>query len=350
MVDTSTALATIQCSGNPFEIGLAHGRQARIQIATTVARWSELIAGNRDDVSDYLARFLHATNIVPAIEKHAPDLLTDLRGIAEGAQLPFETILAYHLMDEEWSYRTGTLSGVVPGCTAVALADVGIGQTMDIPDIHDGTQVALHITPESGPEKIVFSVAGMLGLNGANRSGVGVVVNNLSQLPSAANGLPVIVVMRGILECESAARAAEWAESVPHAIGQHYLICDATEIVSVEAAANGVFRVPVPERYVHANHPLANPASATNAAEQEIRSNTRARADRATELIADARDQSSIETILEDRQAPISCARSHGFMTIGGTSIGIGAPPTVRITSGPPHESSWTSIDWNQPA
>ncbi len=173
------------------------------------------------------------------------------------------------------------------------------------------------------------------------------VVNNLSQLPSSRDGLPVIFTMRGILDQESATAAAEWVESVPHAIGQHYLIGDPSEIISLEGAANGVYRVPMTDHYVHANHPLANLETRPDTDRVEIATNTHARFNRAVELSASANDQRGLEQALEDRQAPISCERKTGFMTFGGTSIGLTSPPTVHVAPGPPHETPWHEIAWS---
>jgi isopenicillin-N N-acyltransferase like protein len=156
----------------------------------------------------------------------------------------------------------------------------------------------------------------------------------------------VAFVTRGILKHESADAAGRWTESVPHAVGQHYLIGDPTELISIEGAANGTFRIPVSDRYVHTNHALANRETRPETAEIERASNTRARFDRATHLAADASDQDDLQRILEDREAPISCARTAGFMTFGGISIGLSVPPTVRVTAGPPHEAPWTEISW----
>jgi hypothetical protein len=345
MATTSTQVPVLECSGSPRQIGLAHGDAARDLIAMGLDRWRANLGKGRPDVDAYLRQLASETGFVATIERLAPHLLEEIRGIAEGSGQPFEHILAYNLLDEEWAYRTGDL-GTAPGCTAVAISGTAIGQTMDIPSVHDGTQVVLAIEPDQGPSQRIFTAAGMLGLNGANSSGVGVVVNNLAQLPSSAKGLPVICVLRRILEHETAADAAAWAESVPHAVGQHYLIGDPTAIVSIEGAANGVYRVPVTERYVHANHPLANPASSEDAARIEERSNTHARANRARQLMSDAQDQTGLERVLGDRQAPISCERREGFMTFGGTSIGLTTPPTMRVTNGPPHESPWIDVDW----
>jgi isopenicillin-N N-acyltransferase like protein len=345
MVETARR-QVIDCAGSPAEIGEAHGEFARDLIGSTIDSWLSLVAGKTESANEAFARFLGATSFMPAIETHTPGLLDELRGIARGANQPFETLLVYNLMDEEWSFRTGRL-GQAPGCTAIAVHGVGIAQTMDIPSVHDGSQLALRIRTNTGPGKIVFTGAGMLGLNGANASGVGVVVNNLAQLPSSASGLPVMFVMRSVLDHLSAASAAAWVKSVPHAIGQHYLIGDSTQILSLEAAANGVFDVPVPDHYVHANHPLANPDSGPDAARQEAASNTHARANQAIALSADATTQAEIEATLEDREAPISCAKREGFMTFGGTSIALTSPPTVRIAFGPPHENPWTTVAFN---
>ena len=346
MVMTSTQLPILECSGSPREIGLAHGEAARDLIAMGLDRWRANLDQKRGNSSTYIIDFLARTSFLATIEQHVPHLLEEMRGIAEGSGQPLEHILAYNLLDEEWSFRIDKLGDIAPGCTAVAIAGTAIGQTMDIPTVHDGTQVVLAIEPGHGPSQRVFTAAGMLGLNGANSPGVGVVVNNLSQLPSSATGLPVICFLRRILEHETAAEAAAWAESVPHAVGQHYLIGDPTGIISIEGAANGVYRVPVTERYVHANHPLANPASSEDAAQIEARSNTHARANRARVLAEDARDQEDLQHLLEDRQAPISCERREGFMTFGATSIGLTAPPTMRVTSGPPHELQWVDVAW----
>jgi predicted choloylglycine hydrolase len=290
----------------------------------------------------------HLTHFPAAIERYAPRLMQEVLGIARGANQPFETILAYNLMDEEWSFRNGQLAQV-PGCTAVAIEGVGIAQTMDIPSVHDGSQVALVHRPNDGPERIVFTAAGMLGLNGANAAGVGVVVNNLAQLPSSDRGLPVMFVMRSILERSTAAEASDFVETVPHAIGQHYLICGPDGILSLEAAANDVRRVPVSDHYVHANHPLVNLDRSERADDMERASNTHARFDRAADLLRSASTRGEMETVLQDREAPISCAKREGFMTFGGTSIAIGALPVVRVTAGPPHQNAWTTIDWGAP-
>ncbi len=353
MVEMATGLRIVDCAPEPQAIGLAHGESCRDLIVDGVGRWAAGIEARAGESADaYLGRFLDGSGFLRMAEEHAPGPTTELKAIAEGANQPLDRILAYNLMDEEWTFARDDAglraAGPAPGCTAISLGTWVIGQTMDIPSVHDGTQVALRIRPDDGPDQTVFSAAGMIGLNGANAAGVGVVVNSLAQLPSSRQGLPVSLVVRGILGRSTAAAAAAFVESVPHATGQHYLIGDGRETISLEAAANGVRRVPVGERYVHANHPLVNLERGPDADEMERRSNTHARHERAEALIGGGLDAATVEVALADRKTPISCARDRGFMTFGGTSIswdGDG-PPTVRIAPGPPHEVAWWTVAW----
>jgi hypothetical protein len=347
MVDAPTQIRIVKCRGTAREIGAAHGESTRDLIALGLGNWQANLTATRGEVDAYIADFLARSSFGNAIARHAAHLGEEVRGIAEGANQPYETILAYNLMDEEWSFRSGQLDGIAPGCTALAIDGKYIGQTMDIPTVHDGTQIVLAIEPATGPAARVFTAAGMLGLNGANSAGVGLVVNNLTQLPSAATGLPVAFVTRSILGHDTAEAAARWVESVPHAVGQHYLIGDPTGVVSLEGSANGVFRVPTSTCYVHANHPLVDQATRPETDKIEQGSNTHARADRATALGQQAVTQEDLQRILEDREAPISRERESGFMTFGGLSIGLTSPPTMRVTAGPPHETAWTEVSWS---
>ena len=67
--------------------------------------------------AEHVAGLLGATRFVPAIEASTPELLEEVRGIAEGAGVSFERILAYNLMDEEWWYSqaAGPPALVQPG-------------------------------------------------------------------------------------------------------------------------------------------------------------------------------------------------------------------------------------------
>jgi isopenicillin-N N-acyltransferase-like protein len=342
-------LPILVCHGSSRERGRAQGEQFRETIAETVGRWRDVLTQRHGiDAGDYIAEFLASTSFVPAIERYTPGPLDEVRGIAEGAGQPFETMFAYNLMDEEWTYGKQR-RGEAPGCTVACYAAEGaapvIAQTMDIPPVHDGSQVAVHHKPDDGMELIVFTGAGMLNLNGANAAGVGVVVNNLDMLPSSRSGLPVMFVIRGILDCATLTEAAGFVEAVPHAIGQHYAIGSPEGVVGIEGAADTTARVSTGgPRYVHTNHPLAHDAAVADPERVYRGSTTFVRQQRAEALIAGVEDRTGIEELLSDEAAPISRVPRGGSMTFGATVIECSAPPVIRVAPGPPHQTPWIDV------
>lgn len=71
---------------------------------------------------------------------------------------------------------------------------------MDLPSHYDGSQVLLRVRDRDRyKESLVFSAAGMLGLDGLNSDGIGICCNTLAQLRMSASGLPVTFTLREVL-------------------------------------------------------------------------------------------------------------------------------------------------------
>ncbi|MFM8594427.1 MAG: C45 family autoproteolytic acyltransferase/hydrolase, partial [Chloroflexota bacterium] len=258
-IDRST-ITILDAHGTSRHVGRTHGEHRRDAIASALDVWKSRLAETLAiDPDAAITRFLADTNFLPAIERHTPDLLDEVRGIAEGANQSFDTILAYNLLDEAWEWVGAQLK---PGCTSCGVREGGvpvIAQNMDIPDVHDGTQTVLRASIDGKPSVMVLTYAGMIGLMGCNADGVGVVVNNLQVLPVADDALPVAFIMRGILQQPTLAAAATFVTSVPHAIGQHYAIGSPEGLRAFEGCGAGVVELPADAtRYVHANHPLGD--------------------------------------------------------------------------------------------
>lgn len=347
----ATAIRVVEAAGTPREAGRAHGEAARDLIAAGLDRWLARIGRDHPEGADaYLAGFLAATDFLPAVRRHTPDLLEEVAGVAEGAGQPFARILAFNLLDEEWEHDKATRLPS-PGCTVVGLArdEAGtpvLAQTMDIPDLHDGTQIVLRVRAGDAPETQVLAYAGMLGLTGANAAGVGVVVNNLEVLRSAPDGLPVVFVTRGILARERLADAAAFVLGVPHATGQHYAVGDPGGVRAFEGWGGGVAEVPTgPGRYTHANHPLASDALRGDPEPAYRASRTRERQAAVARPEA-AATQAAVETLLEETAVPVSRDPAGGYMTFGAVSMALSRPPRLRVAAGPPHRAGWVDVGW----
>jgi isopenicillin-N N-acyltransferase-like protein len=265
---TTSAHATIQpisLKGTAYQRGLGHGETLRAKIQELVRVWqAELSAGFELDAGQVIHRFLQRTDFVSAIQKWTPDLLDEVRGIADGCGLSFDTILAFQLLDELWA--NGDLI-VGEHCTAIGFPATAeepayLAETLDVETFRDGFQVVLHITDaDSGMEAFVASSAGLIGFNGINNKGVGVCVNALLPLNSRTDGLPVACIVRGVLSYPSAQQACDFLRRIPHACGQNYLVGGPDRVIDLECSANQVVQYQ-PHEWKdvvwHANMPLAN--------------------------------------------------------------------------------------------
>lgn len=350
MATETVTLKVLHCKGSPPERGRQQGEELRPLIEQGVGSWLESI-GTRHGVDPdaYIAEFLQKTTYRTAIERWTSELLLEVHGIADGAGQPFERMLAYSMLDEEWRFSQ-TRSGNQPGCTAVGVRAEGdrptlIGQTMDIPALHDGTQVVVIHEEQGAPTQAVLTAAGMICLMGVNSAGVGVVVNNLSMLPSARAGLPVTFIERKLLDTFSVEEASYGLHAMQHAIGQHYLIGDPVSLVSFEADAARVIGGAEDQRVIsHANHPLYAESDRPEWETIFAASSTRARYACMTELTEGAATLDDIETALTDTTAPISRSAAHGFMTFGAMAAELSSPPKVRFAPGPPHERPFVDV------
>lgn len=248
--------------GSARERGTQHGETLREQVNEGLDRWRELVAARGQNPDRRVIEIAERSPYVGTLQSRCPDLLDEVRGIAEGAAVTFAEALVLNLMDEEWWFRDGEESGcsLVAGRPAGARAPV-LAQNMDLPTWMEDLQVVLrirHAGEDAGTERVVLSAAGMIGLTGARGGGVAVGVNTLLQLPRSLHGVPVAFVVRSVLEHPSAESAAGWLAAMPHSSGQHYAIVDDHQVIGVECSAAGAaLRHFAPEEWLlHTNHPL----------------------------------------------------------------------------------------------
>ncbi len=258
--------------GGPRERGRIHGETLRAKIRELGEAWKKgLGRAEGETVEDYLALFVKETRFQDAIRKWTPDLLEEIHGIAEGSGLPFDTVYAMQLVDEEWWWsmnrrlRTGEKKG--DKCTVVAGPRQGddpalVAQNIDIPGYGHGFETVLRIRAAgTDVEQMVVTYAGFIAMNGLNSRGVAVCMNALLPLDNTVEGLPVSCIVRGVLERPDRASAEAFLTAVRHASGQAYTLGDPKGIGGFEGSAKGAARVPADPatgRIVHTNHPLAS--------------------------------------------------------------------------------------------
>jgi hypothetical protein len=346
-------LHIVEISGAPRERGRQHGEALRAPIGALHERWQAAVtAGTGVPAGRFVERFLADTAFLPAIERWTPGLVEEVRGIAEGADLPFPVLLSIQLMDEEWWYAH-ELAGH-PHCSSLGRVGGGqalIAQNMDLPSWMDGAQAALRLRGAGdAPDAILLTVAGMVGLCGVNAEGLGVCVNTLAQLPHCRDGLPVAFVVRGLLARRRLSEAESFLRTVRHASGQNYIVASTDGLIDLECSAAGA--VPVrpaaaPAGSVwHTNHALAGapPAGAgeSNSARRLATLDRRLAA-------AGSWDAAQARAVLADRsdaEHPISrrLEPGAGFFTFASVVWQLAGEPVAEIAPGPPCSTAYQSF------
>lgn len=367
----------IHLRGTPRERGRAHGEELRPLIHTHADRWLNWLGRRRGrKTRDYVQALAVESDFRSAIERWTPDLLDEVRGIAEGAAVEEAVIFGLQLPDEEWWFALDRrlAAGVAPDEAGLACSSLGtptadgtgsvIAQNMDMPDYMDELQVILHVQPTDGtPEVLVFTVAGMIALNGLNRAGVSTCCNALMDLAHSPAGLPVAYVHRGLLMQPSLSDAETFIRTVRHASGQNYVLGGLGRAVDYECSANGAVPYETTDgRICHTNHPLASTDRWMSDEHFEslptpIRLGFIANADDSTTRFSsvEGRLTSTPGSLsVEQAQAILSAHDSDqfpvcrhkipgggGWMTIGSTVMLQGETPTLFVSPGPPCSTSY---------
>ncbi|HEX2695575.1 MAG TPA: C45 family peptidase [Acidobacteriota bacterium] len=258
-------LRVVDLTGTPYEMGKIHGRTLKPEILELVKRWKgDLERTYRVPAEVFIGNLLKKTDFRPAIARWTPGLLDEVRGIADGAGVDFDTIYAYQLVDEIWAMDADL---GLSKCTSIAAGKrdgnpAFVAQTLDIPAFYHGFQTVLRIRDKREDlETLVFTIPGVVAANGLNSRSVGVCVNAVTQLAYSPDGLPVAFVIRGILRQRSYEQAVKLLQNIQPAAPQNYVIGGPAEAASFERSAGKMsrfFPFEGAEFTYHTNHPLIN--------------------------------------------------------------------------------------------
>ncbi len=258
----------IEVAGPPRERGHQYGRQAAGRIARGVEHYASQLEGLglgwveiRGLVDDYL----------PVIERFDPSYVDEMRGIAEGAAVPFEQIVLLNARTEilklgaRPDLRARLAAAEDPdGCTGVVALP---GATADGRLIHAQnwdwkaecaeTAVVLRIRRDDGPDILTFTEAGGLARCGLNAAGIAITANYLeSDRDYCQIGVPLALIRRKVLESEHLALAMRAVYATPKSPSNNMIVSHAGGVaIDFECAPDETFQVlPQDGLIVHANH------------------------------------------------------------------------------------------------
>jgi isopenicillin-N N-acyltransferase-like protein len=116
----------VNCAGSPRSVGITHGRTARASVHGSLAFYKGLFQTKCK--MEWPAAKSFALKFQPYLEQHWPQYVSEMKGVAEGAELSYEDILALNVRTE---IAFGSFND---GCTGISWKGEGkslLGQNWD---------------------------------------------------------------------------------------------------------------------------------------------------------------------------------------------------------------------------
>lgn len=337
----------VAVSGGPRERGRAYGERARERVHRSLELYERVFrhyTGLRwAAVRDRAAAF------AGPIDAYDVRLLPEIEGIAEGAAVDAEDVLALNV-------RTEVMFGMAAReCTALCAttrsgddAHVLLAQNWDWKPGSARTCVLLVQSPHDAPPFVTLVEAGLLAKCGMNERGVGVAANALtSTLDRGEPGVPFHGILRRILSSASFEEACDAVTSPVRASSANYLIASRDgRAVDLEVAPGGRDRVHRSEgtHLAHANHFLGPPRDGFEDLETSDDTSTSVSRQAAADSWIQGTRRPSVDDFIEalrDHAAPVcqhagdDVAPEAAYATIGAVAMDLTAGALV-VTEGPP--------------
>jgi isopenicillin-N N-acyltransferase-like protein len=337
----------VEASGSPYEVGFQHGRQCQALIPSFVDRGLAWL--NHYQPMSRQEALHRARAYLPHARDFAPDLVEEMQGIADGAEVSLDEVLLLNV-------RTLLLYTAPPGCTAFAVVppatadgSVLFGQNHDWDPAGERFGLLLHLRPRGKPPVLMFGYPGQVGFIGMNAAGVGLAMN-LLRSPGWRVGVPHYLIARRCLEQESVAACIELIARAHRPSSVNLLLADRHGAVSVETTPTDHVVLPPDERgvLVHTNHYRAPQFLEQERLLAEL-PDSPARsicATRALRQRAGRIDRGVVEDLLRDHQGyPVSICRhatdKPGSLETVVGFVGCPARGEVSVAVGNPCESTF---------
>ena len=255
----------ISVRGKPFDCGQQYGSQAQKVIQKNVAvyfdMWRTLWGADKKEI----LQKSHA--LIPVVGEYDADMLEEVEGLAKGAGLSLDEIIAINTR-----YEINLTLGIASlyqsgGCTSVASLPQAtrdghtlIGQNWDWLPRFQEFNVILKADQTGKPSVITQPEAGVLAHRGMNSAGIGACFNGLASSRDAFGAtVPCLLIMRRILNSESFSQALQAVLQAKTTVSGNFLIAHSDgEAIDLEMSPLDVgFLYPDGGILTHSNHFIA---------------------------------------------------------------------------------------------
>jgi isopenicillin-N N-acyltransferase-like protein len=292
-------------SGSNREIGRGIGEACRGQVRHSIENARKLL----DDTYEQLQLTWEGAQIqshkyMPFAEERYPQYVDELRGIAEGANVPYDDVAVVNAME---AVTTDALH--LTKCTSMA---VNQGRTADrhvlvahnedwVPE-DEADVYMVHARPDHEVPFLAMNYGGLLPNIGINAAGIAQCCDTVYPTDIRI-GIPRVVISRAVLGARNLSQAIRHMVAPQRAAGYNHLLAhESGELYNVEVSARHFALINAEEGYlVHTNHYLDYQMQLIEDEPDELIS-TRVRYARALRLIKQTalHTYESLQTIQKD--------------------------------------------------
>lgn len=289
-------LPVIEIRGGPRQRGRQQGKAARTKILRALNRYRDLIPMATNLTWEEAQR--EARKFLPYAEGSFPTFVEELRGLAEGAEVPFQeawTINCYEgLLEVEDQVWGCTVLSVGPEHTADG--HVLLAHNEDWSSVDRGNAYLVRAHPDDGPAFLGMTYGPLLVNIGFNAAGIGVAINSVYPTDGRV-GVPRVLCSRAVLGSNTIGKAIRACVPKLRAGGYAYTLVDPHgELYHVETSATTHDICYGDDGWmVHTNHYLSPKMQALEEAGTYSSSNVRL--NRARKLLRKELGQVTVETL-----------------------------------------------------
>lgn len=220
----------ISLRGSHYDIGYEHGKILAKEISKFCNVFNEKLAAN--DISRDTAVKI-AKEFGKCTENYAPGLLEEIKGIADGSGMKYETILALNCMFEipriigKKEIHYCTVWAVTDGKECMAV------QNLDLANEYGELMTLMRIAPNGEKAVLLLVMPGMVGMMGMNEDGLSFSGTTVSSR-DVRYGVPKPFLGRSILHrCSNVTEAREALMAAPRTTGGNAMLSDASGDVQI---------------------------------------------------------------------------------------------------------------------
>lgn len=353
-----TALRVLSFAGSHRDIGRAYGESLRAEIHELYQKrlrnaivQARRFGGRR--VSEAEVRRMARACIEPTAAYH-PAGMEELRGIAEGAAMDLEAVVAMNgLTDIRDALSWGGQLEALGGCTAFIVQGDRtqhgrpmVGQTWDLATDNMPHVIGVRRKPVDAPETFCLTTVGCLSLIGLNEHGMAVGTTNI-RTRDARPGVTYLSILHRALHAERLPDARAAFRDAQRAGAHFYYLADrAGTALAIETTPHLVDEQAI-ERgaYVHTNHCLVEAHQALEANTPSASSHAR-KARLETLLDQGLVDTDTLKRYLGDTENGENavCRDDTQGISSNGAAILDPVAGTIEACQGLPDRSRWVEL------